>query len=152
MSDRFFEDFSIGQTFRSSPVRVTADDIKRFATEFDPQPFHLDETLGGDTLFRGLVASGWHTAAITMKLLVASDFSPAGGIVGVGFEEIRWPKPVRPGDELHTESAVLDVRPSMSNPKIGLVKIRTSTFNQHREAVQVSVGTVLVPRRTASNT
>jgi acyl dehydratase len=151
MGDRFLEDFSIGQTFRSGSVGITADDIKRFAAEFDPQPFHLDETLARDTLFGDLAASGWHTAALTMKLLVGSDFSPAGGIVGVGFEELRWPKPVRPGDELHAESEVLDVRPSKSNAKTGLLKFRTTTLNQHGEAVQISVGTIIVRRQPSSS-
>jgi acyl dehydratase len=144
---RFLEDFVAGQTFRTATLCVTADDIHRFAREFDPQPFHLDDDAARASIFRGLAASGWHTAAMTMKLLVASDFSPANGIIGMGFDELRWPRPVRPGDDLHVVTEVLDVRPSRSNPAQGLVKIRTTTANQHDEAVQVSVGTLLVSRR-----
>jgi len=95
-----------------------------------------------------LAASGWHTAAITMRLLVESDLKPAGGIVGLGFEEFRWPAPVRPDDELHLESEVLEVRPSKSRPEQGLIKVRTTTFNQSGEAVQLAVGNLLVLRRT----
>jgi acyl dehydratase len=107
----------------------------------------LDEEAARRTIFSGLAASGWHTAAITMKLMVASDLQPAGGIIGVGFEELRWPLPVRPGDDLHVEGEVLEVRVSRSNPRQGLVKVRTTTLNQHGEAVQISVGSLMVPRR-----
>ena len=148
MSTLFLEDFAVGQTFRTAIFRVTADDIQRFAREFDPQPFHLDDTAARQSIFGGLAASGWHTAALTMKLVVASALSPANGIIGMGFEELRWPRPVRPGDELHVVSEILDVRPSRSNPAQGLVKMRTTTANQHDEAVQVSVGTLLVARRS----
>ena len=98
---------------------VDAEQIKSFAAEFDPQPFHLDEQAAQDTIFRGLAASGWHTAAMTMRLLVESELKPAGGIVGAGFDEFRWPRPVRPGDELRVESEVLEVRPSKSRPDRG---------------------------------
>jgi len=145
---QFFEDFAVGQRYRSSSRQITLDEITRFASEFDPQPFHLDEAAAAETMFGGLAASGWHTAALTMKLLVGSEFSPAGGIIGMGFDELRWPRPVRPGDELHTDVEVLEVRTSKSNATRGLVKIRTTTLNQHGEAVQVSIGTVLVPRRS----
>jgi acyl dehydratase len=117
------------------------------AAEFDPQPFHLNETLASDTIFRGLAASGWHTAAMTMRLLVESELKPAGGIVGTGFDEFRWPRPVRPGDELHIECEILDVRASKSRADQGLIKVRTTTFNQNNEAVQIQVGNLLVPRR-----
>jgi acyl dehydratase len=147
MPVQYLEDFTSGQLFRSDNLRVDTDSIKRFAREFDPQPFHLEDALARDTIFGGLAASGWHTAAMTMKLLLNSEFSPAGGIIGVGFEELRWPRPVRPGDELHVEAEVVDVRPSKSNPRQGLVKLRTATVNQHGDAVQVSVGSVVVPRR-----
>jgi acyl dehydratase len=146
--DRYLDDFVVGLTFRSASTRVDADQIRQFAAAFDPQPFHLDDEVARSTVFAGLAASGWHTAAMTMRLLVESDFRPAGGIVGVGFDELRWPRPVRPGDELHVEGEVLEVRPSKSNPKQGLLKLRTSTLNQRGEPVQVSVGHVVVPRRT----
>ena len=143
----YLEDFEVGQTYRSSRLRVEADEIKRFAAEFDPQPFHLSDEAARATIFKGLAASGWHTAALTMKLLVQSDFRPAGGMVGVGFEG-RWPKPVRPGDELHVEAEVVEVRPSGSNPARGLLVVRATTLNQAGEAVQLSTFTLLVPRRT----
>lgn len=147
MTERYLEDFAVGQTFRSGRMRIDADRIKSFAAEFDPQPFHLDETAARGTIFAGLAASGWHTAAVTMRLLVAGELRPAGGIVGAGFEEFRWTKPVRPGDELRVESEVLEVRPSKSRPEQGLIKVRTTTLNQNDEPVQVLVGTLVVPRR-----
>ena len=149
MTRRYLEDFAVGQTFGSGRLRVEKERIKSFAAEFDPQPFHLDEAAARDSLFRGLAASGWHTAALTMRLLVESELKPAGGIVGAGFDEFRWPRPVRPGDELHLESKVLEVRPSKSRPDQGLVKLRTTTLNQDGEAVQISVGNLVVPRRPA---
>ena len=144
---RFLEDFAAGQKFGSGSVRIDAERLKRFAAEFDPQPFHLDEQAAERSIFRGLAASGWHTAALTMRLLVESELRPAGGIVGAGFDEFRWPRPVRPGDELHLEIEVLEVRPSKSRPEQGLVKLRTTTLNQRNETVQVSVGNLVVPRR-----
>ena len=149
MSERYLEDFTVGQTFGSGRLRITEPQIKAFAAEFDPQPFHLDEEAAQQTFFRGLAASGWHTAAVTMRLLVDSELKPAGGVIGAGFEEFRWPKPVRPGDELHIESEVLDVRPSRSRPNQGLVKLRTRTLNQNSEAVQVQVANLVVPRRAS---
>ena len=144
---RYFEDFAAGQVFGSGRIRVEADRIKSFAAEFDPQPFHLDETAAADSLFGGLAASGWHTAAMTMRLLADGELRPAGGIIGLGFEEFRWPRPVRPGDELRTESEVLEVRISKSRPEQGMVRLRTTTFNQADEPVQIAVGTIVVPRR-----
>jgi acyl dehydratase len=119
MTGRYLEDFAVGQTFGSGRLRVEKERIKAFAAEFDPQPFHLDEEAARSSIFRGLAASGWHTAAMTMRLLVESELKPAGGIVGAGFDEFRWPRPVRPGDELHLESEVLEVRPSKSRPEQG---------------------------------
>jgi len=147
---RYLEDFTPGQKFGGAErLRVDAARIKSFAAEFDPQAFHLDDTAAHASIFRGLAASGWHTAAMTMKLLVASELKPAGGIIGAGFDEFRWPTPVRPGDELRVESEVLEVRPSKSRPDIGVVKLRTTTYNQDGKAVQVSVGNLMVPRRPA---
>jgi acyl dehydratase len=147
MTERYLEDFAAGQTFRSGRLRVEAQQIKRFAADFDPQPFHLDEEAARHSLFRGLAASGWHTAAMTMRLLVESELKPAGGIIGAGFDEFRWPRPVRPGDELHLLIEVLEVRPSKSRPEQGLVKLKTTTLNQNDEPVQISVGNLVVPRR-----
>ena len=149
MSRRYLEDFTVGQTFGSGRLRVDKEQIKAFATEFDPQPFHLDEDAARNTIFRGLAASGWHTAALTMRLLVDSEIEPAGGIVGAGFDEFRWPRPVRPGDELHIESEVLEVRPSKSRSNQGLIKVRTTTLNQKDEAVQIQIANLIVPRRQA---
>ena len=146
---RYLEDFEVGQKFGSSTLQVSEDGIKRFAAEFDPQPFHLDDAAARASLFGGLAASGWHTAALTMRLLVGSDVKPAGGIVGAGFDEFRWPRPVRPGDALRIEAEVLEVRPSKSRPEQGMIKLRTTTFNQRNEPVQISVGNLVVPRRPA---
>jgi acyl dehydratase len=148
MTTRYLEDFQVGQIF-GGPMRMRMDEenIRSFAAEFDPQPFHLDATAAMSSIFGGLVASGWHTAAITMRLLVESDLKPAGGILGAGFDEFRWPKPVRPGDELRVESEVLEVRPSKSRPDQGLIKLKATTLNQNGEAVQLFVGNLIVPRR-----
>lgn len=151
MIERYLEDFEAGQTFRSRRIHIDVDRIKSFAAEFDPQPFHLDERAAIDSIFRGLAASGWHTAAITMRLLVEGDLKPAGGILGAGFDEFRWPRPVRPGDELRVESEVLEVRVSKSRPDQGVIKVRTTTLNQNNEPVQVLVGNLIVPRRPASS-
>lgn len=146
---RYLEDFSPGQKFGSGRLRVERDRIKSFAAEFDPQPFHLDEEAARNSLFGGLVASGWHTAALTMRLLVESELKPAGGILGAGFEEFRWPRPVRPGDELHLESEVLEVRASKTRPDQGVLKVKSTTLNQNGEPVQISIGNLIVPRRPA---
>jgi acyl dehydratase len=143
---QYFEDLAVGQTFASGRLTVTADEIIAFAAQYDPQPFHLDEAAASETLFGGLAASGWHTAALTMRLLVPGEFRPAGGIVGFG-GELAWLKPVRPGDELHVEAEILETRTSRSRPGQGLVKVRVSTFNQHGEPVQTFTPTLLVARR-----
>src|ERR1700694_1254968 len=139
MAERYLEDFAVGQTFGSGRLLAEQARIKPCAAEFDPQPFHLDAEAARRSLFGGLAASGWHTAALTMRLLVESDIRPVGGIIGAGFDELRWPRPVRPGDELRVESDVLEVRPSRSRPQQGLVKMRTTTLNQNGEAVQIMV-------------
>ena len=151
MAKRYLEDFTVGQTFGSGRVKVDTEQIKAFAAEFDPQPFHLDENAARETIFGGLAASGWHTAALTMRLLVESEIAPAGGIVGAGFDEFRWPRPVRPGDELRIESEVLEVRASRSRPNQGLIKVRTTTLNQRDEAVQVQIANLIVPRRQSAD-
>jgi acyl dehydratase len=149
MSEHYLEDFAVGQTYKSGRVRVEEGRTTAFAAEFDPQPYHLDDAAARGTIFGRLAASGWHTAAMTMRLLVDGELKPAGGIIGLGFEDFRWPRPVYPGDELHLVSEILDVRPSKSRSDQGLVKVRTTTFNQKDEAVQIQVGTLLVPRRPA---
>jgi acyl dehydratase len=147
MSGKYLEDFVVGQVYGSECITVDIERIKTFAAEFDPQPFHQDAEAARQSIFGGLVASGWHTAALTMRLLVESEFTPAGGLVGAGFDELRWPLPVRPGDRLHVEAEILEVRPSKSRPNLGLVKGRITTTNQNGDAVQVFVANIVVPRR-----
>ena len=143
----YLEDMSVGQKYATGSVTVELEKIKAFAAEFDPQPFHLDEVAASGSLFGGLVASGWHTAALTMKLLVEAEFQPAGGLIGLGVDQIRWPRPVRPGDVLHVESEVLEVRESKSNPDRGIVKMQNTTRNQHGEPVMIQIANLIVPRR-----
>jgi acyl dehydratase len=147
----YLDDLHVGQRFVSGTHLIDERQIKEYAQQFDPQPFHLDAGAAKETLFAGLVASGWHTAAITMRLLVESGLPLAGGIVGAG-GEINWPQPTRPGAVLHVESEILDVRPSRSNPARGVVTVRNETRNQDGEVVQVLVAKLIVPRRTSSTT
>jgi len=147
MNKRYLEEFAVGQTFGSRRLRVDKEQIKAFAAEFDPQPFHLDEEVARNTIFRGLAASGCHTAALTMRLLIESEINPAGGIVAAGVDELRWPLPVRPGDELQVESEVLEVRPSQSRRNRGMIKVRTTTLNQNGKTVQIFVANLIVLRR-----
>lgn len=149
MNELYLDDFYVGQKFGSGRLRVETDQIKAFAAAFDPQPFHLNEDAAKASFFGGLAASGWHTAALTMRLLVTGDLKPAGGVIGAS-NEISWTRPVRPGDELRVESEVLEVRPSKSRPKQGLIKLRSTTLNQKDEAVQVLTANLVVPRREAS--
>lgn len=151
-SKLYLEDFAAGQIFRSASLRVDAAEIKGFAAQYDPQPFHLDDTAAQATLFGGLVASGWHTTALTMRLLVDGGAPIAGGIIGGGADELRWPRPVRPGDELTVESEVLEIRPSRSRPQQGMLRMRSTTFNQNGEPVQTFVGNLVVPRRDPAHT
>jgi len=143
----WLDEFVPGQKMVSQTLRVEPDAIKAFASQFDPQPFHLDEDAARGSFFGGLAASGWHTAALTMRLLVESGFRPAGGIIGTRADELSWPRPVRPGDELHVEAEVLEVRRSKSRPGQGFVKCRTTTLNQNGEPVQVLVMNLLVQAR-----
>jgi acyl dehydratase len=140
------EDLRVGLRFRSGTYVLDEAQIKSFARQFDPQPFHLDEDEARDTLFAGLAASGWHTAAITMRLMVDGGAPFAGGIIGAG-GEINWPKPTRPGDILHVESEILEVTPSRSRPDRGMVTVRSETLNQRGETVQVLTAKLIVPRR-----
>src|SRR6201987_3475222 len=147
LSERYLEDFAVGQTFSSGRLRIHGERALAFAAEFDPQPFHLDEAAACRSIFGGLTASGWHTAAVTMRLLVESELNPAGGLIGAGFDECRWPRPVRPGDELRVECEVIEVRPSRSRPQQGLIKLRTTTLNQDGEVVLTYVANLVVLRR-----
>ncbi|WP_332676347.1 MaoC family dehydratase [Brevundimonas sp.] len=141
----YLEDLHVGQTFVSGPVVITADEIKAFARQFDPQPFHLYEEAAKDSLFGGLAASGWHTAALTMRLLVEA-FPLAGGLVGAG-GETTWPRPTRPGDVLTVHVEVLEILPSRTRADRGMIRTRSETRNQHGEAVQISTTRIVAWRR-----
>jgi acyl dehydratase len=143
----YFDDLQRGQRFVTASRIVHEDDIIRFAREFDPQPFHLDREAAARSLFGGLVASGWHTAAITMRLLVDSGPPFAGGILGVG-GEMSWSLPLRPGDTLEVHSEVLDLTPSRSKPDRGVVTLSNETRNQRGQIVQTFVARLIVPRRS----
>jgi acyl dehydratase len=149
-SEHYLEDFAAGQTFGSERLRIDKERTLAFAAEFDPQPFHLDEAAARRSIFGGLTASGWHTAAVTMRLLVESELKPAGGIIGAGLDECRWPRPVRPGDELRIECEVIEVRSSKSRPQQGRIKLRTTTLNQFGEVVLMHVVNLVVPRRNSN--
>ena len=142
------EDLRVGLRFSSGTHALDEAQIKSFARQFDPQPFHVDDDQARDTLFGGLAASGWHTAAITIRLMVDGGAPLAGGIIGAG-GEINWPKPTRPGDILHVESEIVEVAPSRSRPDRGMVTVRSETLNQRGEIVQVLTAKLIVPRRPA---
>jgi len=142
----YFENFSAGMTFRSPSIDVDADAIVRFAREFDPQPFHLDAQAGAASFFGALVASGWHTAALTMRLLVESGLAIAGGLVGAG-GEIKWPAVLRPGDSIHVETEVIATRPLRSRPDMGMITVRSRTITGAGAIVQELTANLFVPRR-----
>ena len=143
----YLEDLHVGQTFTTGSITVTAEAIKAFARDYDPQPFHLDDEAARDSLFGGLAASGWHTAALSMRLLV--DGLPiAGGLIGVG-GETTWPRPTRPGDTLTVYIEVLEITPSKSRTDRGMVRTRNETRNQNGEPVQISNLGIVVWRRPA---
>jgi acyl dehydratase len=143
----YLEDFQVGQRFTSATHVVDAAQIKAFARQFDPQPFHLDEEAAKGTLFGRLVASGWHTAAITMRLQVDSGLLIAGGMIGIA-GEMNWPRPTLPGDVLRVVSEVEEVTPSRSRPDRGVVRMRSETRNQRDEVVQILNAKLFVPRRS----
>lgn len=142
----YFEDLPVGRMFETGAVTVDAAEIKRFAASFDPQPFHLDEAAAKDTFFGGLVASGWHTAALTMRLMVTSGLPIAGGVIGAG-GEVTWPRPVHPGDTLRAAIEVVAAKRSASRPDRGLVTVRVETRNQKGEPVQIMTARLVVPVR-----
>ena len=149
MNELYLEDFTVGRRFTSTAHTLDAQQIKTFARQFDPQPFHLDEEAAKSTFFHGLAASGWHTAAITLSLLVKSGMPIAGGLIGAG-GELTWPRPTRPGDTLTVESEVLAVTPSRSRPERGMITVRSITRNQNGEAVQDMTSRMLVWVRPAA--
>ena len=143
----YLEDLQEGQKFTGGPVQLTADAIKAFAREFDPQDFHLDEAAADASLFQGLSASGWHTAALTMRLLVTSGPRFAWGVIGLG-SEVSWPRPARVGDYADpARGNPVAIRPSRSKPDRGIISVHCETLNQRGEVVQDMVAQVLVPRR-----
>lgn len=150
MTVQYFEDYSVGQIYRSGRHRIDKAQIVAFAKEFDPQFYHLDEEAAKNSPFKGLAASGWHTAAITMRLMVDGEFKPAGGILGVGFDQLSWSRAVRPGDELRVTSEIVEVRPSKSRLDRGMIRVQNTTLNQNDEAVQTFTANLIVPRRPAS--
>ena len=143
----YLDDLHVGQRFTSGTRAVDEGEIKSFAREYDPQPFHLDHESAKATLFQGLAASGWHTMAMTMRLLVDGGAPLAGGIIGAG-GEIHWPRPTRPGDILQVESEIVDITPSRSRPDRGMVTMRSETRNQRGEVVQVLIAKLVVPRKS----
>lgn len=146
MSGLHLEDLTVGQRWLTGSVTVDAEAIKAFAGNFDLQPFHLDEEAARDTFFGGLAASGWHTAALTMRLMTENGTPFAGGIVGAG-GEISWPRPTRPGDTLTVETEILEITPSRSRPDRGIVTVRNRTFDQNGETLQILTAKLVVPRR-----
>jgi len=147
---QYLEDFFAGQKFSGGSYVMTAESIRAFAAEFDPQPFHLSDEVARSSLFGGLAASGWHTAAVTMRLNVEGGLPLEGGIIGAG-AEVAWPRPTRPGDALRVESEVLEVIPSQSRPDRGRVIVLTRTFNQNGEIVQTLKSRLVVYRRPTGN-
>lgn len=146
MKVHYLDDLAVGQRFTSGTKHVTAEEIVRFAREYDPQPFHVDPESAKATFFQGLAASGWHTMAMSMRLMVDGGLPLAGGIIGAG-GEISWPMPTRPGDTLTVDSEIMEIKPSRSRPDRGMVTVRNETKNQRGEVVQVLVGKLVVPRK-----
>ncbi len=146
MSERYFEDLKAGDTFESETFGVPGKEIIEFAERFDPQKFHLHPQTAERSIFKGLVASGWHTAAITMRLFVrALNF--AEGAIGLGVDELRWPNAVRPGDVLRVKTEIIETRSSKSKPDHGVIRLRNVTTNQSGETVQSMYAHALIPRR-----
>ena len=147
----YLDDLSVGDQFTSGEHAMDEAQITSFAAQFDPQPFHLDDAAARDTLFGGLAASGWHTAAVTMRLQVMSGLPIAGGIIGAG-GELSWPRPTRATDVLHVVSEVVQIQPSKSKPDRGMVTVRSETRNQHGDVLQLSTVRIVVPRRPGAAT
>jgi acyl dehydratase len=142
----WFEDLALGMTFKSGTLKVTANDIKRFAAEFDPQPMHLDDVAALKTLFKGLAASGWHTAAMAMSLAVQTRPFGPHPLIGAGVDELRWMMPVRPGDVLHIQGEVIKLTPSKTKPQ-GIALVKWTAFNQNGDAVYTFTPIAIVPSR-----
>lgn len=148
MKEHYFEDLKVADRFKSEPLEVTEAQLIEFAHKFDPQMFHLNRKSAERTIFKGLIASGWHTAAMTMRLFVQT-LNFAEGAIGLGVDELRWPNVVRPDDVLTVETEIVDLRPCRSRPSYGIVRLRNVTTNQRGEIVQTMVASAMVPRRRA---
>jgi len=146
MKKRYFDDIKVGDRFQSEPLNVIEKQVIEFAHKFDPQMFHLNRKAAERTLFKGLIASGWHTAAITMRLFVQT-LNFGEGAIGLGVDKLRWPNAVRPGDVLTVETDVLKLRPSRSKPGYGIIRLRYVTTNQDGEIVQTMLASAMVRRR-----
>jgi acyl dehydratase len=149
VSELYFENLHVGDRFGSDTIEVTKESIFDFARQFDPQPFHLDVEAAERSIFKELTTSGWHTAALSMRLFVTGQFQPVGGSIGLAVDELRWPQPVRPGDILKVETEILDMRASRSKPDRGIIRIRNVTTNQQGEVVQTFLAFVMIRRRPA---
>ena len=147
MKERYFDDLKAGDRFKSEPLSVTEKELIEFAHKFDPQMFHLSRKRAERSIFKGLIASGWHTAAMSMRLFVQT-LNFAEGAIGLGVDELRWPNAVRPGDVLMVETEILELRPSRSRPGHGIIRLRNVTTNQRGEVVQTMLASAMVPRRT----
>jgi acyl dehydratase len=147
---RTFEDFPIGCRFESRRQTISAEEIVEFAQRYDPQPFHL-ETSAGDHLLGGLSASGWQTAAVSMRLFIET-MEVEGGIIGRAIDELRWPVAVHPGDELRVEIEILEARLSQSKPGYGLIRYRSLTKNQEDKVVQSFIALAILPTRSRALT
>jgi acyl dehydratase len=149
MKEYYYDDVKVGDRFKSEPLEVTEKQVIEFAHKFDPQMFHLNRKNAERTIFKGLIASGWHTAAMTMRLFVQT-MNFAEGAIGLGVDELRWPNVVRPGDVLTVETEIVDLRPSRSKPNYGIIRLRNVTANQRGEIVQTMLASAMVPRRTGA--
>jgi acyl dehydratase len=150
MKEHYFDDLKVGDRFKSESLTVTEKQLIEFAHKFDPQMFHLSRKAAERTIFKGLIASGWHTAAITMRLFVRT-LNFAEGAIGLGVDELRWPNVVRPRDVLTVETEIVDVRPSRSRPGYGIIRLRNVTTNQRDEVVQTMLASAMLPRRPKDN-
>jgi acyl dehydratase len=147
----YMEDLAVGQKTAAGPVTITAEDITAFARQYDPQDFHTDAGKAKDTAFGELIASGWQTAALTMRMIIDASPKMKGGMIGRGIEKLSWPRAVKPGDTLTYEGEILDLRPSGGNPKMGVMRVRNTTRNQHGDVVLEMESIVFVPRRGSEN-
>jgi acyl dehydratase len=151
MKERYFDDVKAGDRFKSESLSVSEKDVVEFAHKFDPQMFHLSRKIAERTIFKGLIASGWHTGALSMRLFVQT-LNFAAGAIGLGVDELRWPNAVRPGDLLTVDTEILELRPSRSRPGHGILRFRNVTTNQRGEVVQTMLASAMVQRRAGPTT